>query len=42
MREEEFLPFIRKQNDKDHTITIFGHNPMITEMAAYLPVRGLP
>jgi phosphohistidine phosphatase len=35
MREEEFLPFIKKQNDKDHTITIFGHNPMITEMAAY-------
>lgn len=31
----EFLPFIRNQDDKDHTITFFGHNPLITEMAAY-------
>ncbi len=32
---EEFLPLIRKQDDKDHTITFFGHNPLITELAAY-------
>ena len=35
LSENEFLPFIRKQDDKDHTITFFGHNPLITEMAAY-------
>lgn len=35
LSEEEFLPLIRKQDDKDHTITFFGHNPLITEMAAY-------
>ncbi|MGE5349994.1 MAG: SixA phosphatase family protein [Actinomycetota bacterium] len=35
LSEEEFLPYIRKQNNKDHTITFFGHNPLITEMAAY-------
>jgi len=32
--EEEFLPFIRRQDDNDFTITFFGHNPLITEMAA--------
>jgi len=35
LSEEEYLPLIRKQDDKDHTITFFGHNPLITEMAAY-------
>lgn len=35
LSEEEFLPFIRKQENKDHTITLFGHNPLITGMAAY-------
>lgn len=32
---KEFLPFVRRQDDKDHTITLFGHNPLITDMAAY-------
>ena len=33
--EEDFLPFIRQQDDACQTITLFGHNPMITDMAAY-------
>ena len=35
LEEEEFLSFIRELNDKDHTVTLFGHNPMLTEMAAW-------
>lgn len=35
LSQEEFVSFIREQSDKDHTITFFGHNPLITEMAAY-------
>ena len=33
--EEKFLPFIHSLNDRDRTVTFFGHNPLITEMAAY-------
>jgi phosphohistidine phosphatase len=32
---EGFVPFIARQNDDEYTITIFGHNPLITEMAAF-------
>ena len=35
MEHEEFMPFLGKQDDKKHTITFFGHNPLITEMAAF-------
>jgi phosphohistidine phosphatase len=35
LEEEEFLSFIRALNDDDHTVTLFGHNPMLTEMAAW-------
>jgi phosphohistidine phosphatase len=34
LEEEEFLSFIRTLNDDDQTVTLFGHNPMLTEMAA--------
>lgn len=33
--EEKFLPFIHSLSDHDRTVTFFGHNPLITEMAAY-------
>lgn len=32
---DEFTDFIRAQDDEHDTITIFGHNPLITEMAAF-------
>jgi len=35
LAEEQFLPFIRKLSNKVRTVTFFGHNPLITEMAAY-------
>lgn len=35
MEPGEFIPFLRKQDDKEHTLTFFGHNPLITEMAAF-------
>ncbi len=35
LEPEEFIPFIARQNDEVYTITIFGHNPLITEMAAF-------
>ena len=35
LEPEDFIPFIAGQNDDVHTITIFGHNPLITEMAAF-------
>lgn len=35
LEEDEFLPFIRALNDDDHTVTLFGHNPMLTEMASF-------
>ena len=41
----EYLQFIRKQNDEVRTITMFGHNPLITDMAAYFAADepdGLP
>ncbi len=31
----EFLPFITGHDESVHTITIFGHNPLITALAAY-------
>lgn len=31
----EFIPLLTKQDDKEHTIMLFGHNPLITEMAAF-------
>jgi phosphohistidine phosphatase len=33
--EEQFLQFIHSLSDRDRTVTLFGHNPLITEMAAY-------
>jgi len=35
LEEEEYLSFIRDLNDDDHTVTLFGHNPLLTEMAAW-------
>ena len=35
MNENDFLRFIRQQDDSFQTITLFGHNPLITDMAAY-------
>lgn len=35
LEPEEFIPFIAGHNDEAYTITIFGHNPLITEMAAF-------
>ncbi len=35
MEPEGFSPFIARQDDDVHTVTIFGHNPLITEMAAF-------
>ncbi len=35
MEPGEFIPFLRKQDDNEHTLTFFGHNPLITEMAAF-------
>ncbi|MDZ7635951.1 MAG: histidine phosphatase family protein [Bacteroidales bacterium] len=32
---EGFVPLIARQKDDDHTVTIVGHNPLITEMAAF-------
>ena len=35
LSEAEFLHFMQQQSDEDHTVTLFGHNPLITELAAY-------
>jgi len=35
LEPEGFIPFIARQNDDVYTISIFGHNPLITEMAAF-------
>jgi phosphohistidine phosphatase len=35
LEPEEFIPFIGNQDDNVHTLTFFGHNPLITEMAAF-------
>lgn len=35
LRTDDFIPFISSQSDDFSTITLFGHNPLITEMAAY-------
>lgn len=35
LEEEEFLSFVRALNNDDHTVTLFGHNPLLTEMAAF-------
>lgn len=35
LEEDEFLSFIRGMSNDDHNITLFGHNPMLTEMAAW-------
>lgn len=35
---EEFIPFIKKQNDDVHTLTFFGHNPLITNMGGLFAV----
>lgn len=35
IEQEDFLQFVRKQNDDVHTITMFGHNPLITDMATF-------
>jgi len=31
----DFKSFIGSQDDKSHTITLFGHNPLMTEMASF-------
>lgn len=35
LEEERFIPLIAGQDDDVHTVTIFGHNSLITEMAAF-------
>lgn len=35
IREDDFLSFIRNLDDADHTVTFFGHNPLITDLAAF-------
>jgi len=35
LEPEGFLPLIAEQDDDVHTLTIFGHNSLITEMAAF-------
>lgn len=35
LEEKEFLSFVRAMNDDDQTVTFFGHNPLLTEMAAF-------
>ncbi len=35
LEPEGFIPFIAGQNDDVYTISIFGHNPLITEMATF-------
>jgi phosphohistidine phosphatase len=35
MDPQEFMPFIARQKDDVYAISIFGHNPLITEMAAF-------
>jgi phosphohistidine phosphatase len=35
LEPEGFIPFFARQNDDVHTLAIFGHNPLITEMAAF-------
>jgi phosphohistidine phosphatase len=35
LEEDEFLSFIRALNDDDNTVTLFGHNPLLTGMAAF-------
>jgi len=35
MDPQEFIPFIARQKDNVHAVTLFGHNPLITEMAAF-------
>lgn len=35
LEQEDFIPFIGKQDDNVQTLTLFGHNPLITEMAAF-------
>jgi phosphohistidine phosphatase len=32
---DEYVPFIRRQSDEAGTITIVGHNPLITDMAVF-------
>ena len=33
--EEKFIPFLHSLSARDRTVTFFGHNPLITEMAGY-------
>ncbi|MFZ2287821.1 MAG: histidine phosphatase family protein [Bacteroidales bacterium] len=35
LEPEGFIPFLARQDDDIRTLTIFGHNPLITEMAAF-------
>ena len=35
LEPDGFVPFIARQEDDVDTVTIFGHNPLITEMAAF-------
>ena len=40
IEQGEFLQFVRKQNDEAHTITMFGHNPLITDMATFFSANA--
>lgn len=35
LRDDDFLSFIRNLDDNDHTVTFFGHNPLITDLVAF-------
>ncbi len=35
VEQQGFIPFISNQDDDIYTITVFGHNPLITEMSAF-------
>ncbi|MRR19332.1 hypothetical protein EG827_03985 [bacterium] len=35
LETEEFIPLIARQDNDVHAVTIFGHNSLITEMAAF-------
>jgi phosphohistidine phosphatase len=36
MDNKNFIKFFRSQSDKNDTITLFGHNPLISEIAQFL------
>ncbi len=38
LQQDEYINFIARQGDSNHTITLFGHNPLITDMAFFFAV----